>query len=60
MWDVGGVVGVGSVWDAAWGVGVELWLWEGGVGGGLVYVVWIRSDFVWRERGLVCVVCCGW
>ena len=44
---LGVVVGVVSEWDAGWGVGVELWVWEGG---GLVYVVWIWSDFVWRER----------
>ena len=54
------MVGVVSEWDASWGVGVELWVREWGGGGGLVYVVWIRSDFVWRVRGLVCVVCCGW
>ena len=56
MWDWGVVVGVVSEWDAGWGVEVELWVWEGG---GLVYVVWIRSDFVWREKGLVYVVWWG-
>ena len=44
---LGVVVGVVSEWGAGWGVEVELWVWEDG---GLVYVVWIWSDFVWRER----------
>ena len=32
------VVGVVSEWDAGWGVGVELWLWEAGGGGGICCV----------------------
>ena len=54
---LGDVVGVGSVWDAGWHIGVELCLWEGG---GSVYVVWWMGDFCGRVRGLVCVVCWGW
>ena len=52
--------GMGGVWWVWCLSGVLVWVSEWSYGfGRVVYVVWIRSDLVWRERGLACVVCWG-